>query len=237
MEEALVQKADTIIAVGDTLRDKLARMGRTASLLTHGVDLEFWNPPCVNGALPELGRLERPLVVFWGIVDRRMDVAFVQHLASELTRGTIVLAGPEADPEPALLEVPRVVRLGTLPFQELPTLAHHAAVLVMPYADLPVTRAMQPLKLKEYLATGKPVVVRDLPSTREWADCLDRADNATAFSQAVRMGLAEGLPEEQRQARTRLHQESWRENARVFRDLLFGGGPLARAGQRPAAKP
>jgi hypothetical protein len=36
----------------------------------------------------------------------------------------------------------------------------------MPYADLAATRAMQPLKLKEYLATGRPVVVRDLPATR-----------------------------------------------------------------------
>ena len=34
----------------------------------------------------------------------------------------------------------------------------------MPYADLPVTRAMQPLKLKEYLVTDRPVVVADLPA-------------------------------------------------------------------------
>ena len=37
-----------------------------------------------------------------------------------------------------------------------PALAREAAVLIMPYADLPVTRAMQPLKLKEYLATDRP---------------------------------------------------------------------------------
>jgi len=51
-----------------------------------------------------------------------------------------------------------------------------ADVIIMPYADRPVTRAMQPLKLKEYLATGKPVVVRNLPATRGWTDCLDLAD-------------------------------------------------------------
>src|SRR5205085_5854392 len=104
--------------------------------------------------------------------------------------------------------------------QELPELARQAAVLVMPYADLPVTRAMQPLKLKEYLATGRPVVVRDLPSTREWADCLDLADTPEAFAQAVGARLRRGLPEDQKTARGRLVQENWTEKARLFRLLL-----------------
>ncbi len=46
--------------------------------------------------------------------------------------------------------------------EELPALAQQASVLIMPYADLPVTRVMQPLKLKEYLATGRPVVAAPL---------------------------------------------------------------------------
>ena len=82
-------------------------------------------------------------------------------------------------------------------------------VLVMPYADLPVTRAMQPLKLKEYLATGKPTVVRDLPATRGWGDCLDLAGSPEEFAHLVRLRLATGLPAEQRAARTRLAGESW----------------------------
>jgi glycosyltransferase involved in cell wall biosynthesis len=145
-----------------------------------------------------------------------MDVAFVQRLAAELTEGTIVLAGPEADPDPALLSCPRVVRIGALRFAQLPCLARDASVLVMPYADLPVTRAMQPLKLKEYLATGKPVVVRDLPSTREWADCLDVVDTAEKFAQAVCLRLKTRLPQEQLAARSRLAGESWAEKARAF---------------------
>jgi glycosyltransferase involved in cell wall biosynthesis len=160
--------------------------------------------------------LERPLVVFWGVVDRRMDVAFVRRLAADMDRGTIVLAGPHNDPDPALLKLPRVVCTGPLPFDQLPGLAREAAVLVMPYADLPVTRAMQPLKLKEYLATGRPVVVRDLPATGDWADALDLAQTPEAFSAAVRRRLAVGVPADQRAARGRLAGESWAAKARAF---------------------
>src|SRR5205814_357991 len=122
----------------------------------------------------------RPLVVFWGVIDRRMDVALVRRLAADLPQATIVLVGPEADPDPGLAAVPRVVRTGPVPLEELPAVARAAAVLIMPYADLPVTRAMQPLKLKEYLATGKPAVVTDLPAVRPWADCMDLADSPEA---------------------------------------------------------
>ena len=64
-------------------------------------------------------------------------------------------------------------------------LAREAAVLIMPYADLPVTRAMQPLKLKEYLATEKPVVALDLPSVKPWSDCLDAATTDRELEQAL----------------------------------------------------
>jgi glycosyltransferase involved in cell wall biosynthesis len=216
MEELVVQRADRLITVSEVLQERLTRMGRSAHLLTHGVDLDFWRASPPGGVLPGLAGLERPLIVFWGVIDPRMDVGFVRHLAAELTRGTIVLAGPEADFDPALLSIPRVVRLSPLPFADLPRLGHEADVIIMPYIDHPVTRAMQPLKLKEYLATGKPVVVRDLPATRAWADCLDLADTPEMFARAVQLRLTTGLPSSQEQARTRLSGESWAEKARIF---------------------
>jgi glycosyltransferase involved in cell wall biosynthesis len=232
MEEDLLRRVDRVIAVSDVLQAKLARMGRSAELLTHGVDAAFWRGDAAQ-PLPELAGLERPLVVFWGVVDRRMDLAFLRQLADDLRQGTLVLAGPEDSPDPALNGLRRVVRVGALPFASLPRLASEAAALIMPYADLPVTRAIQPLKLKEYLATGKPVVVRKLPSTLAWEDCADLADTPAEFSRAVRSRLDGGLPETQRAARARLAGESWAAKARQLEAWALE--PTGVAGAIPAA--
>jgi glycosyltransferase involved in cell wall biosynthesis len=222
MEEKLVEQADVLIAVSETLQDKLADMGRPAHLLTHGVEPAFWEATGPRLPLPQLDGLERPFVLFWGVLDRRMDLRFLERLAADLDRGTIVLVGPQADPDPALLRCRRAHILPPVAFEQLPQLAREAGVLVMPYADLPVTRAIQPLKLKEYLATGKPVVVRDLPATRPWADCLDLAGSPEAFSAAVRARLAQGLPGPQQRARARLAEENWAEKARAFAHWACG---------------
>jgi glycosyltransferase involved in cell wall biosynthesis len=247
MEEDLIDRVDVLIAVSPNLREKLGRRRQPVHLLTHGVDLERWDgrhdgtsgvgstgragepapaalPTDDQRPAPQVGSLdgfERPLILFWGVVDRRMDVAFLERLAHDQTGGTIVLIGPESDPDPALARLPRVVRHPAVPFAELPELARAARVLIMPYADLPVTRAMQPLKLKEYLATGLPVVVRDLPANRSWADALDLAATPEVFSRAVRERLATGLPAPQRQARARLAEESWAAKARALEQWLL----------------
>jgi hypothetical protein len=75
---------------------------------------------------------------------------------------------------------------------------------------------MQPLKFKEYLATGLPVVARKLPATEEWADCADVVETPEAFAAAVLARLRDGVPEAQRAARSRLDAEGWAAKAEQF---------------------
>ena len=222
LERIVVEKAERIICVSEHLQERLQKMGRESHLLTHGVDLEFWQQKS-DEDFPELTNLPRPLIVFWGVLDRRMDLNFVGQLARDLQQGTILLVGPENEPDPNLFALPRVRKLGAIPFSHLPALARQSDVLIMPYADLPVTRAMQPLKLKEYLATGKPCIVSDLPANREWADCLDLASSPLQFSEQVRQRLTSGLPDSQRRERERLQSESWSSKAGDFEKYISHG--------------
>ncbi|MEZ6060836.1 MAG: glycosyltransferase [Planctomycetaceae bacterium] len=221
MDAEMIRHADSILAVSETLRNAIAQHGRSATLLTHGVDLAHWQQTgddLKESAIPK--DVRRPLAVFWGMVDRRLDSDMLKRLSQWLSEGTIVLMGPQQDPDPAILELRNVMSLPAQSFQSLPRIAHDADVLIMPYADLPVTRAMQPLKLKEYMATGKPVVVSRLPAVGEWSDCIDIAQTAEEFASAVQLRSITGLPAEQLHARERLVDESWAAKSEVFERIL-----------------
>lgn len=225
MERELVEKVDDVVVVSQTLQDRIAGMGRSSKLLTHGIDLKHWRSAEGSVDMPEgFPEVSGPIVLFWGLIDRRLDMTWCTALAKALAAcgGTLVLAGPEQSPDAALQRLPNTHMPGPVAYDELPKWAANADVLVMPYADVQVTRAMQPLKLKEYLATGKPVVVRSLPATREWCDAADVIGDVSTFVDRVLERVGSGLPEHQARARARLNEETWAGKAKLFASSLAG---------------
>jgi glycosyltransferase involved in cell wall biosynthesis len=208
MERDLLDHVACIVAVSDHLA--AAHRGRAPLyLLTHGVALEHW--AAVRRRRPRAGG-ERATALFWGLADARLDTPVVLALAEACE---LVMAGPQAaDLDPRLKNHPGIRWRGTVPFAQLPREAEQADVLVMPYADLPVTRAMQPLKLKEYLATGLPTIVTPLPANRLWEDALDIVESPIDFAARADARARGALPEAQRIARARLAEESWAAKAR-----------------------
>ncbi len=224
MEHEQVQKVDALIGVSQVLCDRIAQMGRTATLLTHGIDLAHWT--AVQESRPSMSDLpewwprnDHPVYLFWGLIDPRLEVSWCRAMSMRLP-GTLVLAGPQQLGEEGLELPGRAVMPGAVPYAALPMLAAAADVLVMPYADLPVTRAMQPLKFKEYLATGKPVIARRLPATEPWAGAADLVDNLDTFLDLVQERTQTGTPASQLAARQRLAEECWSDKAVIFDRIL-----------------
>src|SRR5438552_3038240 len=101
LEDRLIDRADVLIAVSETLVERIERRGRKAILLTHGVDPEFWSKesPSPRSPLPRGGEERRKSALFWGLIDRRMDIQFLARLAQAGV--SIVLVGPEDNPDSA----------------------------------------------------------------------------------------------------------------------------------------
>jgi glycosyltransferase involved in cell wall biosynthesis len=218
MEQQLVASVDRVIAVSDTLVKRLGAWSNQVDLLTHGIDLAHWQQTGVTTIPTWAQRQHHEMIfLFWGLIDPRLDISWCLKLAAY---GKLVLVGPVESADPQLLNHPNIIMPGPMAYAQLPGIAQCADVLVMPYADLPVTRAMQPLKFKEYLATGKPIVARNLPAVLDWQDAADLVTNADAFVTAAVQRSIGGLPETQRQARKRLQDETWHNKAKQLANHL-----------------
>lgn len=245
MERLQVQHADAVVCVSGLLQQRVQQMGcADTTLLTHGIDLKHWT---MNLQAPLPGwwsQVKPPVVLFWGLIDARLDLSWCKALTQREDIGTLVVVGPEqGNAGSELRSLPRTLVPGAMDYADLPALAAKADVLVMPYADLPVTRAMQPLKFKEYLATLKPVVARLLPSNKSWADAADLVEDPQMFVDRVLLRLRTGIAAEHQLARQRLSEESWAAKAAVLRQVIesvAGRGQVATeqrnsSGGRPGA--
>lgn len=219
MELDLLRRVSAVICVSDVLKRRLAELGISAHLLTHGVELEHWQ---AVRRRPLCGPGRRPTLLYWGHADTRLDADILLHLTQSCD---VRMAGRYDEVDGRLIRQRGITWIGPMPYERLPDLASEADVLIMPYADLPVTRAMQPLKLKEYLATGLPVVATPLPANRAWGDAMDLSADPDEFARLCLARARRSLPEAQARARQRLALESWENKALQFEQWIMAPSP------------
>ena len=100
--------------------------------------------------------------------------------------------------------------MGEIPFADVPSFLAGLDVALVPFRDLPLTRAVDPVKLYEALAMGLPVVARRLPETERWAEPLVYLyDDPAGFVRQVRRAVEEQSPELARERRRVAEGESW----------------------------
>lgn len=230
-EQRLLRCIDRLIVANPLLLERFAGCSSPVLWLTHGVDWDHFARVDRPEAAEDVKRLWQPppaisppWIVYWGLIDARLDAAWLCQLSRRLVcsvGASIVLIGPQDHPPVELTSLSNVYLLPQVSYDVLPAVAAHAAVLIAPYRDAPVTRAMQPLKFLEYLATGRPVVARRLPALQRWADAADLADGPEQFAELVLLRLRTGLPQQQRQVRQRLRVESWEAKAELLERWLF----------------
>ncbi len=137
----------------------------------------------------------RPCVVYAGSARAYKGVAALVEAFADLPQFDLELVG---DTWPGPLP-PNVRAGGPLPYPALPARLAAAAALVLPLEDNSFGRQFtSPLKLWDYLATGRPIVAADLPTVREIAGDRpfyyppgDRPGLAAALGRAVAAGHGE----------------------------------------------
>jgi len=204
---------DLIFARTRRLATSKQRFNPNTHLLPGGVDVSHFDPACVAPPRADVATLPRPRVGLVGTIDDRVDVGLLAHCAESLPQTTLVLVGPvkrhRVDVGP-LEHLPNVHLLPPCPYSEVPAIVAALDVCLIPYRVNSYTRGLSPIKLYEYLALGKPVVVTDLPYLRREAEHIRIACLPEQFVSGVRESLA-CLPTVEEQARWRAVAEahSW----------------------------
>jgi len=211
MEESLLRRADRVLYVSHALMaDDAETVGDRAVFIDHGVDLAHFRFRQPDQRPPELADVTGPVIGFFGgLDDYVVDLALLERVAIEIPEATLVLVGDATCPMDRLTRLPNVRWFGFRPYEDIPGFGSAFDVAVMPWLDNEWIRLCNPIKLKEYLALGLPVVSMDYPEVHAYGGLVRVASDPTQFVAQVRASLADGGPATPAARRAAVAGSSW----------------------------
>lgn len=208
LERQLIERSDAVFVTSQRLHESKSQHNPRTFLVRHGVDFEHFRRALdADTSVPtDLSRLPRPVIGFFGLVADWVDVDLMAEIARRFSECSLVLLGKVTTDVSVLASLPNVHLLGRKPYEELPAYCKGFDLALMPFRINELTLNANPLKVREYLAAGLPVVSTPIPEVELLGQCRIAAD-VDGFECEIRAALADPGPSFVRSEAIR--HESW----------------------------
>ncbi len=192
-DRLLTERADLLLPCSEALAEGRQTAG-AVELLPHAVDLAHFSAArSRTGPEPDdLAGIPHPRLCFFGLLYQKVDLELLRRLAAGNADMQLVLIGPVKADVSALAALPNVHLLGPKPYEQLPRYLAHTDVLLLPYVLDEQIRRSAPLKIRECLAAGKPIVAVDVPDLRRYDGLIRLAGDREQFFAACRAACGDG---------------------------------------------
>jgi glycosyltransferase involved in cell wall biosynthesis len=202
LDDELTSRADVVLVCSEVLLHRKLKLNRNVEYSAQGVDFELFSQAQDKATeIPEAARgLRQPVIGYFGSIADRFDLELIAYLAEQRRNWTFLLVGMASVDVGAIAALPNVHLPGPQPYESLPKWAKAFDVAIVPYRRNRFVMNSNPLKIREYLAAGKPVVSIRAPEIERLRDVIFLADSPEDFLDKIEQAL-EGETAEIRQTR------------------------------------
>jgi glycosyltransferase involved in cell wall biosynthesis len=232
----MARAADVALAISLPLAEDLRRHRGLVYETTTGVDFATFAAAADGPIWPAIAALPEPRVGLIGNLNDRIDWPLIEAIARRRPDWHIVLVGPvhQAGAETVgalstLSRLANVHRVPEVPAAAIGSCATGFNVCLIAYRAGAGTDGINPLKLYQYLAAGRPVVASPLPALESFRDVIGIGRSKAEFESQIALALAGGsdlAARAQRQERVRAYD--WARIAEqrlaIFRESISGPG-------------
>jgi glycosyltransferase involved in cell wall biosynthesis len=223
IEDDLFRRADLVVVSAERLFESKRHLNPNTHIIRHGTDWRHFRT-AVDKATPvpdDIAHLPKPVIGFHGLLADWIDYELIKKIAEHFSQGSVVLIGKTsvdaAEKVKTLDGVANVHFLGRKPYDALPAYCKGFDVAINPFAINELTLAANPLKVREYLAAGLPVVSTDIPEVRILNDIRIGVE-PSGFIARIEQALASPTP--RKEVSERIRHESWEARVEELRRLL-----------------
>lgn len=223
LHESAMEAADIVLFSGRKLFQESARHREKSYLLEQAVDYEHWSRVS-NGnlsAAPEVAKIPRPRLGYFGAIEPWLiDQELIKLAARERPSWNWVFIGNRSRGL-EIEKLPNTHFIPSVPYNDLPRYAAGFDVCVLPWeTDQPFTKYGSAIKVREYLASGKPVVISPLPEYAPMSDVLRIAPTHADFLKQVDDALQEEDPVAARRRQSAVAAGTWDARANWLSELI-----------------
>jgi glycosyltransferase involved in cell wall biosynthesis len=204
----LLRSADLVVAISDQLVEDIKPVRPDVQLTSVGVEREFFLAPDESSIPAALRAIREPRIGTLGNLNDRTDWELLEFLARSRPAWNIVVIGPLHAPGPLTFEgierlkqLPNVHLLPAVDQAVIPAAIAGLDVCLIPYRISTAVERINPLKLYQYLAVGKPVVSTAIPSVKPFADVVGWTTTRDEFLAATDRALETATDPQRREAR------------------------------------
>lgn len=192
----LIKKADLVTVASQYLYNKLVEKRRhNIFLVGNGVDVEHFKKARENIEISsDISDIKTPILGYVGTIGEWFDFQLIEAVLKNSPRISIVLIGPIFPEQRNGINrlrksYPNFYALGKKPYNLLPNFIRAFDVCIIPFKINELTRSVNPNKLYEYLAAGKPVISTALPEVQKYDGTVYVAENYDEFLSYVHKAL------------------------------------------------
>jgi glycosyltransferase involved in cell wall biosynthesis len=218
------KRADLTIFASRILFDQEAVQCRNPFFLDHGVDYDAFAGAENDPYKPDdLANIPKPIIGFFGAIDNHTsDIKLVEQIVDLVPDMSFVFVGKASSDLSNLAKKSNVWLLGQKPYEQIPHYGKFFDVAIMPWQQNQWIEACNPIKLKEYLALGKPIVSTPFGELQKYADVVYQAKNAAEFADCIKKALRENNRQLLDARRKSVADVSWDRKAQIVFENLFG---------------
>ena len=214
MERELADKADLIIAASPLIAERFP--AHKTRILPHGVDYDLFAAPVARASDLPTGR---PVAGFYGSLNEWIDVQSLAEAAQRLPSWDFVLIGKVECDTAKLQNLSNVKLFGPRPHSDLPSYCQHWDVSLLPFKRNRQIDASNPLKLREYLACGTPVLASyRFPAAAAYGDAVQFCEDGEGLFEAILR--TKNYSKSAAYRRNLVLHESWESRAETVRGWL-----------------
>ncbi|AKU98440.1 Glycosyltransferase SypN [Labilithrix luteola] len=229
-ESALLAKVDCVFAINSELAEAKRPLNAATYLAPHGVDHALFAGALDDATVvpADIAALPRPVIGFYGTLRDWVDLDLVAHVARARPSWSIALIGQQLDDVGAIAGLANVHLLGRKPHDLLPAYCKGMDVGIIPYRIDERMKFVNPIKLREYLSAGLPVVSTAVPEVRRYAHCCAIAETGDEYVAAIERALAEDSAAKRRERSTSMAAETWPNRVASIAHIVDGAAKTKR---------